>query len=206
MKTERPLNEKDLKILERREKEIIKTTKKDTRTTLIMSGVCVAGGVIITLINNDALIPCIFMVPFLIGIIVWVFLEGYLKLYKELKGIHHLKNLNKVTSIRVRSQEYYQLIEEEDEGPHYIFQVEPNKILCLGGQEFYSIKKFPNTDFEIAEGKDEKGTVIFFEIYPFGEKLKPLKKIKGKQKADLMKKRDFEGYKITTGKLTELIK
>lgn len=146
------------------------------------------------------------MVPFLIGIILWVYSEGYFKSRNELKGIRYLKNSNVITSIRVQSLEYIQLSEEEDEGVHYIFQVEPNKILCMGGQDFYPTKKFPSSDFEIAEGKDEKGNVIFFEIYPFGEKCKPLKKIKGKQKAALMKKRDFAGYKITAGKLTDLIK
>jgi hypothetical protein len=166
----------------------------------------VIGGVIITIINHDALIPCIIMIPIFIGISLWVFLETELKSRKELKGIRYLKASNKVTSIRVQTQEYYQLTEEEDEGIHYIFQVEPTKILCIGGQEFYPTKKFPNSDFEIAEGRDEKDNVIFLEIYSFGEKLKPLKKIKGKQKVDLMTRHNFAGYEITTGKLKELIK
>lgn len=70
-----------------------------------------------------------------------------------------------MTSIQVKTTEYYELAEEEDEGVYYLFQIHPDKILSFGGQDFYPTKKFPNSDFEIVEGRCTDGEIILLETY-----------------------------------------
>lgn len=108
---------------------------------------------------------------------------------------------NSVTSIRVKTTEYYELTEEEDEGVYYLFQSQPDKIIGFGGQEFYPNKKFPNSDFEIVEGKSTKGEVILLETYCYGNKIKPTKKIKGKEKWELLQKLIPDTFNIIDGQL-----
>lgn len=183
--------------------EIGKRKSRLTKFTMLWTMTCLIVGTIASFYIEKGLLALLFVtVLIFIAIGLWGFFDSKAPFEKELKGINDLKTKNLVTSIHVKTTEYYELTEEEDEGIYYLFQIQPDKILSFGGQEFYPNKKFPNSDFEIVEGRSTDGQIIFLEIYCHGERIKPIKKIKGKEKWDLLQKFNPDKYEITDGRLT----
>jgi len=129
------------------------------------------------------------IVYILIGVL--SFIENYFKIKKQLKSIDFAKISNDITSIRVSSDRYIELSEVEDQGVHYLFQLANSQILLFGGQDFYPSKKFPSDDFEIAICYGENEEIVFQKKYTFGKKLKPVSKITGKKKWDLLARANF---------------
>ena len=103
----------------------------------------------------------------------WGFFEIYNRDNKAFKRIAWLKNENKVLSIAVKSADYIAIPEHEDEGDHFLFQLPDNKILYVGGQEFYTSDTFPNNDFEIVIATDPKKKIVLLNKYDFGDKIPP---------------------------------
>jgi len=116
----------------------------------------------------------------------WSFLESYFKIKKQLNNINFAKITNNVNSIQVTSDRYIELSEVEDEGVHYLFQIADNQILSFGGQDFYPSKNFPSDSFEIAICYGENEEIVFLKKYTSGKKLKPVSRITGKKKWDLI--------------------
>jgi hypothetical protein len=144
-----------------------------------------------------------------IGIGAWAYIETKLKYARERKKIDYVFQKNKVESIKVVSENFIELSEFKDEGVHYLFQIENNRILSFGGQDFYSSKKFPSNDFEIAICYDAKGRIVLLEKYVNGIKIQPRAKINGKEKWDLLSNPNYpkpEEFTIIDGKLEEYIK
>jgi len=145
------------------------------------------------------------IVYILIG--VWIFLENYCKIKKQHNNISLAKARNNVISIRVISDRYIEL--SEDEGVHYLFQLSDNQILSFGGQDFYPSKKFPSDNFEIAICYGETEEVVFLKKYTFGKKLEPVTKIIGKEKWNLFASANYpnpDKFTILEGSLKELDK
>lgn len=115
----------------------------------------------------------------------WGFLEMYLKENKKLKNISWLKNENKVLSIVVKSNDFIEIPEHEDEGDYYLFQLPDNRILYVGGQEFYPNETFPSNNFEIVIAKDPKNKIILFQRNDLGEKISPKIKLTKNQSIKL---------------------
>jgi hypothetical protein len=204
LKIERELSGQEVKTLDKREKEITKRHTRLTRFVLIWTGTCIAGGIVIAIFMNPNLWLLLSVTVLVFaGIGLWIFFQERNKGQKELKQIQYLRTINRVTSIKVKASEYYELTEEEDEGVYYLFQITPDKILSFGGQAFYSNKKFPSSDFEIIEGKGEHGQIVLLETYSHGDKIKPLKKIKGKEKWDLLEKINPDEFQIIDGRLEQ---
>jgi hypothetical protein len=204
LKIERELTEQEIKTLDNRVREIAKGHTRLTRFLLIWTGTCLVGGGIIALfMKPDLLLLLAVTVLVFVGIGVWTFFQERNKGLKGLKQIEYLRTVNRVTSIKVQTKDFYELTEEEDEGVYYLFQITPDKILSFGGQDFYSNKKFLNSDFEIVEGKGEDGQIILLETYSHGDKIKPLKKITGKEKWDLLAKINTDDFQIIDGQLEQ---
>jgi len=144
------------------------------------------------------------LVYILIG--VWVFLENFTKSIKQRKSIDFVLTENKVKSINIVSEKYIELSEVEDEGVQYLFQISDNKIISIGGQEFYPTKKFPSNDFEIALSYGKFGELVLFEKYVNGHKIQPIKKVTGQNKWDLISNSNYpnpENYTIIDGKIED---
>jgi hypothetical protein len=138
----------------------------------------------------------------------WVFLETFFKRKTERDNINFVLSRNKVTIIKVVSDEYIELSEEEDEGVYYLFQLPHNKVVSFGGQDFYPDEIFPNTDFEIAICYSRKGSIVLFDTYIYGKKLLPKTMIKGQRKWDLMAHTHYpdpEKFTIVDGQLSDFI-
>jgi hypothetical protein len=204
LKIERELRAQEIQTLEKRSRQINKRRSRLTKFVLVWTTTCFVAGAIIAIFMNPNLWLLLAVTVFIFaGIGLWTFLQEQGRGQKELKQIEYLRTANRVTSIKVQTKEFYELTEEEDEGAYYLFQIAPDKILSFGGQDFYSNKKFPSSDFEIVEGKGEGGQTILLETYSHGDKIKPLKKIKGKEKWDLLKKIKPDEFEIIDGRLEQ---
>ena len=209
MKSQRPLNEQDLKVLNAALAPIQKRQRYQTRVLIVWSALAVVVSAIVyprmDTPSDRWLLFGTALVYILIG--VWSFLETSSQNRRQRIGIDFVKAQNSVTSIRVRSTEYIELPETEDEGVFYLFQLEDRKVLSFGGQEFYPSKSFPSDDFEIVLAKGPRSEWVLGETYNFGKKIKPLRKITGADKSRLMSSPGYpdpEGFSIVDGTLTEV--
>ena len=202
---ERPLSDKEIKFLKLELKRVDKRQKSLINFLFGWTFVALIVGVILYLQagNNDFLIGSLVFI--LIGLS--VYLQENSRENKKRKGIDFAFMDNKVQSIRVISTDYIFLPEVEDEGAHYLFQIEENKILSLGGQDFYPSSRFPSNDFEIVRCFDKDGKYVLLEKYNYGNKIKPIRKIKGKEKTELMSKPnypDYENFGIIEGRVDDI--
>ena len=175
-----------------------------TKFVSIWTVTCLIGGTIIGgFMTSNLWLLLLGTVIIFAGIGLWTFIEERNKAQQELKQLEFLRRANRVTSIKVQTREFYELAEEEDEGVYYLFQITPDKILSFGGQAFYSNNKFPSSAFEIVEGKGSDGQIVLLETYSYGKKIKPLKKIKGKEKWALLERIRPDDFQITEGRLEQ---
>jgi hypothetical protein len=207
VKTERPLTDKEIKVLNNDLKRIYKNRTSQIKFLIGWTVIAVIIGVLIY-DKDTKLYEVIGLVLVYTLIGVWSFLEICFKDNIQLKNINFVKSNNKVTSIKVVSTEYIELLEVEDEGVYYFFQLPDNKILFFGGQDFYPTKKFPNDNFEIAICYGKKNEIVLLEIYNYGKKMLPKFQIAGDKKWDLFDDLNFDCNKITIldGRLTDLEK
>ncbi|MDR6195697.1 hypothetical protein [Siphonobacter sp. SORGH_AS_0500] len=179
VQTERPLSDKEIKILrqdlKRLDKQKLFQIKFLVGWTLL--AIIVGTFVYFRLDTTTELYLLIGTVVIYILIGVWTFLEAYLKQKKLRKNINFVFATNKVKSIKVIGTDYIELSEVEDEGVNYLFQISDNKILSFGGQDFYPTKNFPSDNFEIAICNGQKGEVVLLETYNYGKKIRPNRKI-----------------------------
>jgi hypothetical protein len=188
LKFQRPLKDQELTILVNRLKQLDKNFKSQIRFlfiwTLLVFAVWIFAYFKMDESNKALLLTA--TVGIYIGIGAWVVGEEYLKQQKERKSIAFLKNKNIVTAIEVRSDKFFQLDEEDDEGVYYLFQLANNKVFSFGGQAFYPNKGFPSDNFEIVEGRGLNGEIILLEVFNKGNKIEPTRIISGKKKWDLL--------------------
>ena len=208
MLEQRPLSIKEVKLLNWDLKRILK--RKSHQLRLLVGWiliVIVVGTFFYFKFNSPEDHNILFGVALVYTLIVfWVFVEESVKLTKKQKSINFALSENVTNYIRVTTNSYIQLTEEEDEGVHYLFQLDNNRILSIGGQDFYPNSKFPNTDFEIVQCLGVKNETILLETYNYGKKLKPKIKISGKEKWDLLGSPNYpdpEKFTIISGRIED---
>lgn len=209
MQTERPLSDKEIKILKQDLKRLDKRKSYQIKFLVGWTLLAIIVGTLVyfRLETSTELYLLIGTVVIYMLIGVWSFMETYLKQKKRRKNIDFVFETNKVKTIKVITIDYIELSEVEDEGVNYLFQISENKILSLGGQDFYPTKNFPSDNFEIAVCKGEKGEVVLLETYNYGKKIQPKRKITGQQKWDLIGSVNFpdpDKFAIIDGKLENI--
>ena len=209
MKIDRPLSEKEHKILDKELKQLDKNQRFQIRYLAGWSLLAIVVGTFVyfRLENPTELYMLIGTVVIYILIGVWVFVESFSKLNKRRKSIEYVKAVNKVTVYQVTSIEYIQLSEQDYEGVFYMFQLANDKILTFGGQDFYPTKSFPSDNFEIAICYGPKKEIVLLEKYNYGKKLKPKLKIAGKPKWDIIASAKYVGpdyVNIISGRLEDI--
>lgn len=208
---ERPLNNKEINLLNQE----LKLTLNRKKSSIIILAVWTSLAVIIgtlayffgnfTPIEKYMLVGCT-LVYVLIG--VWNFIKNHSEEKRRAESLKYSLAENKTRSLKTIAEKYIELPEKEDEGTHYLFQLNKNEILSFGGPDFSSTKKFPSNNFEIAliYGKSEE--LVLMKIYSTGEKIKPVQKINGQRKWDLMASFDYpdpERYTIIAGNLEDFV-
>ena len=209
MLIERPLNDKETRILHRDLRNLTKRNTSQKRFLIGWTLVALIVGVFVFFrLDSETgyyfLIGSV-LVYILIG--VWVYLENNLKEKKQRKSIDFVLTNNKVKSIKVVSDKFIELSEVEDEGVLYLFQINNNQILSFGGQDFYPTKKFPSNDFEIVMSHGKSGELVLFEKHVNGNKIHPIRKITGQRKWDLISNSNYpdpENFTIIEGNIEDI--
>lgn len=91
--------------------------------------------------------------------------------------------------------------EIEDEGACYAFQVEPEQVLFVVGQDFYESARFPNSDFSLVHIRAESGDLVEMPFLYRGSKLSPIRTVPARVKATL---RIPEHLSVMEGSLADL--
>lgn len=106
-----------------------------------------------------------------------------------------------VEEVRVTSTEMVELEEIEDLGACYAFQVEPDRILFVQGQEYYANGRFPSTDFAIATVFGSRGDAVERWVRAHGERLRPTRVVSVEEQKGLRLPDDLE---LMPGRLSDL--
>ena len=100
--------------------------------------------------------------------------------------------LGRARVTRVASTRVVELDEIEDEGACYAFQVEPDRLVFVTGQQFYPDDTFPNSDFSIVDVLLPGGGVADQLFQKHGRRLEPERRIVAAVKEVLLLPDDFE--------------
>ena len=188
MLKERPLIDKEISILRRELKQLEKRNSYQKRFLL---GWTIVALIVVTIVfsrldskSEYYLLFGTVIIYILIG--VWVYTENIIKIKKQKNGIDFVLTENKAKSIKVVSAKYIELSEVEDEGVFYLFQIDDNKILSFGGQDYYPTKKLPTDNFEIVMCHGKSGELVLLEKHLSGNVIQPIQKITGQRKLELL--------------------
>lgn len=200
MQFQRPLQKKELGIINSRLRQFAVVRKRQNRFLVIwvLIALIVGSFAFFRMTPQGDIFILVVTVLIYIGIGFWIVYEQRKKEKGEEGSLHYLKDKNLVTSTVVKSVQYYQLTETYDEGDYYLFQLEHNKVLFFGGQDFYPTETFPSGDFEIVEGFGIKNELLLLEIYNNGIRTAPLLEITGQQKWDLLENSNWPDLKKIT--------
>lgn len=209
MKFERPLESKELDLLEGMlDPTRIKRWRLIKFLSVWTSLALVVGTIAYFKIEPDSKIVLYLTVASYIGVGVWIFVEQRVQLRRKEKSIAFLKSKNLVTVVRVRSDTYCLLDEQEDEGVFYLFQLPDNQVFSFGGQDFYENDEFPSNSFDIVEGRGINGELLILETYVYGQKIAPAKVIGGAAKRALLARPDYpDPYRMTIaeGRIEDIV-
>jgi hypothetical protein len=192
MKFERPLEGQELDLLEGMLDPTRIKLRRLVKFLLVWTSLpLVVGTIVYFKIEPDSKIVLYLTVASYIGVGVWIFVEQRVQLRRKEKSIAFLKSKNLVTVVRVRSDTYYLLDEQEDEGVFYLFQLPDNQVFSFGGQDFYETEEFPSDSFDIVEGRGINAELLILETYVYGQKIAPAKVISGAAKWALLHRPDY---------------
>jgi hypothetical protein len=116
-----------------------------------------------------------FAVYFAIAVYTWA--SGRIEDLRRLRKYEGALARNEADVVHIRADEMVEIKEYEDLGACYAFQVEPDKIVFVSGQDFYASRRFPNTDFSLVTIQSQDGEILELLIDKHGDKLKPKCKI-----------------------------
>ena len=210
LKFERPLQDKEIRILNKQLNQLDKNFRRQFRFLIIWALLALLIGTyaFFKINTRNEIMLLMATVAVYIGIGLWVGGKEFIKQNKKRKSIGYLKDKNLVTVIEVRSDKYYLLKEQENEGIYYLFQLDNDKVFSFGGQDFYPNKKFPSDSFKIVEGRGINNEVVLLETFSYGKKIKPTVVIAGREKWDLLNSRNYpDPYKlsVTDGKIEDFL-
>jgi hypothetical protein len=199
-----PAEEADLR---REMKEALQRLRRFRRFAVGSTVVVIAAGIPLSLgqfrKETGLGILALGTVAIYVGVILWVYVReardhrwGLAGLSESTKAGGHVR-VTRCTSTRVVA-----VAEVEDEGAAYFFEVEPNRMYFVSGQQFYPTDRFPNDDFEIVEAFDGEGRPVRFEIRCHGAPMRPARTIPAAAKVELLESPGFpEDGDVIEGRL-----
>lgn len=209
MLKERQLNDKEIRILKKDVKQLNKRNTFQKRFLFSWAIVAlVVGTIVFFRLDSKTEYYLLFgseIIYILIGVLVYT--ENNIKIRKQKNNIEFVLTENRVKSIKVVSKKYIELSEVDDEGVFYLFQIEDNKILSFGGQDYYPTNKFPSDDFEIIMCHGKSGELVLLEKYVNGHRIQPIQKITGQKKLELISSSKFpdpNSFTIIEGQIEQI--
>ena len=141
----------------------------------------------LTLLASDAPRPVIlgFWAAIAALLSVWIGLAERRRLRQKAASLAAGLHADRVRGIRIQSPRVVEFEEIEDEGACFAFEVGPNRVVFIHGQQFYATDAFPNSDFSIIEVLDPNGAVVDELFSAKGSHLAPIRMIDRQTKARL---------------------
>jgi len=208
MKFERPLQERELNILELQLARLDRKRRYGIRFLVVWTFLALVVGSIAYFREPKDGNGLLLIMAIYIGIGVWVVVEQRVKGNRRRKSIAYLKEKNLVTVVEVNSDTFYMLEEVDDEGVLYLFQLEGNRVLSFGGQDFFESDNFPSDKFEIVEGRGIGDEILILEAFVQGKKIKPKKVFSSKEKVELVNNSNYpdpEKLTIVEGRIEDYV-
>ena len=184
----RPLSEKDLKLLRGESSRIIQRRERIRRRAWWSIPVLLVAGIPVSILLSKLESGLGYGAYFFICVVClfWAWEAINTKQdRKQLSNIEATIARNEAQVVHCQSNRMVSFEEIEDEGADYCFQVEDGRLLFISGQEFYETTRFPNTDFELVTAFGSDRHPVLFHIYCQGQKLKPLRVIPANAKKAL---------------------
>lgn len=130
------------------------------------------------------------------------------KYYRKKKRILSLLQNGTVTVFHIQTDKYIWLPDFEGEGEHYLFQLENNQLLLIGGEEYRHHEGFPHEQNEIISGYSDDNELVYFDIISGGQPVEPFATIEDLDKIYLLNQLtliDYDHYSTGTGRLEDLL-
>jgi len=134
-------------------------------------------------------------------LIAWVSFERRRASNASIGRLESALRRNKAEVVRVTSPQCLAFEEIEDEGACFAFQVEPEQVLFVVGQDFYESARFPNSDFSLVHIRTESGDLVEMPFLYSGSKLRPIRTVPARLRATL---RIPEHLSLIDGTLAEI--
>lgn len=200
---ERPLSESEVRRIRRRATAVRERLWRGPRTALKISSVLCGVLCVVTLLASTVewRVIVVFWAAMALVFTALAVATGLRDLLRLARQLEETARLGKAEVVRVRCGAMVELEEIEDEGACYAFQVEPDKVLVVDGQEFYATKRFPNEDFDLVHVRDGSGQLVELFIETHGRPLTPSRTIPSTIKGTLEVP---EHLSVVPGKLDEL--
>jgi hypothetical protein len=130
------------------------------------------------------------------------------KYYRKRKQIQSLLQKGTVTVFNIQAGKYIWLPDFEGEGEHYLFQLDNDQLLLIGGEEYLHEEGFPHEQNEIISGFSADDELVYFDIIAGGQAVEPISRIDDLDKIYLLNQlalTDYDHYSTGTGRLEDLL-
>jgi hypothetical protein len=199
----RPLTQKEVGRLEQQLQSRRADLKQVVPRTAFVGSIIISVLCIATIVASP--VPWWFIVAFwtAIGVVlfVWVAFPEYSRVKGDVRSLEEALGRNEAEVYRVQADSFIEFEENEDLGACYAIQVGAEDIVFITGQDFYSTRSFPSTDFSVVNIYDSHNGIVDLQIEALGQKLKPVRKIGTGIQANLRVPEHFERI---DGRLEEL--
>ena len=200
---QRPLTHREKTIIaaaaERLRRELGRLPKRIFTTAAIVTGVLWA--ITVAAVQGDWLAITIIWALLGGGIAVWELRSAMRRLIRRIEAFGRALEHDEARVVHIQTTEMIEFEERGSEGACYAFQVEPDEIVCIQGQEFYPTSRFPSPDLAFIDMLDDRGEMVYSIISKHGPKLAPLRIISVKARSKLRVPGNFE---ILHGRLADL--
>lgn len=184
--TDRPLTEEERRLVEIRHDDLRTRRHVAPQRTAAAVGIVCGALALVTILLSNAPLPVIlaFWGVMSVGLAVWTG-RAVARSYPQVDVLERALRVSRGRALRIRARRVVELEEVEDEGACFAFQVLPDQVLLLHGQQYYADETFPNSDFTILDVLDEDGGVADTLLISHGVRLRPERAIARSIKASL---------------------
>lgn len=157
----RPLGSAEVEFLEARLREAESRARAGPRGAIAAGAGVTAVLWALTLLASDAPAWVVTLFWLAVGgaITTWVRRERIGELAGTVAPLRSALRRREAEEFRVQATAFAELEEVEDEGAAYAFQIAPDRLLFLAGQEFYATDAFPALSFSLVYPLTEEGAL-----------------------------------------------
>ena len=115
----------------------------------------------------------------------WAAFDAHRSLRAIAQRVESALRADRVDEVVIEASQFVSFEEASDEGACYAFEVAPDQVIFVSGQDFYPSARFPCTSFALAHIQSETGATIDILIEKHGPKVAPVRVLPASAKATL---------------------